>query len=152
MDRQDFTMHWATGWQVVPEGGGRAGSGTAAGAVDLAAATDLAAAMVRPCLDLSGGRGALLRALGEASLLLKVPARVQADPAPVLSAYVGAMAGYPVMACDDAIRSWPDAHDFWPDWPGLRAAIQERAAVLHQIAAALRQWIDQQAGGQNRHG
>jgi hypothetical protein len=132
-DRQDFTMHWSVGWQVM------AVPGTTP---DPAAAEQLAAAMVRPCLDLPGGRLSMVRGLGEVSLLLRIPRKVAADPEPVLMAYAGAMAGYPALACDDAIRSWPDAHDFWPDWPGLRDAIRERAAVLSDISAALLRWVE----------
>lgn len=134
-DRQDFTRFFSTGWQVM----------TLPGVTpDTAAAQAMAVAMLRPCLDLSGGRAAMLRALGECALLVKVPGRVQADPVPVLRAYAGAMAGYPVMACECAIRSWPDAHDFWPAWPELRRAIHERAGVLSEMAAALTRWIEQE--------
>lgn len=132
-DRQDFAAHWSTGWQVM------ALPGTVP---DGAAAAALSRAMVRPVLDLPGGRAAMLEALGDCALLVKVPGRVQRDPEPVLRAYLRAMAGYPALACDCAIRSWHQGHDFWPDWPGLRMAISERATVLSGMAAALNRWIE----------
>ena len=132
-DRQDFGMLWSTGWQVM------ALPGVAA---DVARARTMAQVMVRPCLDVPGARAGMLRAMADVALLVKVPGRVQADPEPVLRAYLGAMAGYPALACDCAIRSWPGAHDFWPAWPELRRAIAERAAVLSEMAAALNRWIE----------
>jgi len=141
MDRQDFTMCWSVGWQVMAERGA---------APDAAVAEQLARAMVRPCLDLPDGRDRMLLAMGETSLLLRVPRRVEANPEPVLLAYAGAMAGFPAMACEDAIRSWPDAHDFWPAWPDLRGAIGERAAVLSGISGALWRWLETE--GQARVG
>lgn len=132
-DRQDFAAHWSTGWQVM------AMPGTAP---DPAMAAMLSAALVRPLADVPGGRAAMLEALGECALLMRVPRRVQRDPEPVLLTYLRAMSGYPALACDCAIRSWSHGHDFWPDWPGLRTAISERAAVLSGMAAALNRWIE----------
>ena len=138
MDRQDFTMRWATGWQAVPE--------RELTAEDRTRAAAMAEAMVRPCLDVAHGRATVIRAMGETSLLLRVPKWVMADPEPVLVTYAGAMAGWPLVACEDAIRTWPDGHSFWPCWPDLQVAIRERAVVLNGIAGAVRHWL-KMAGG-----